>query len=88
MYRITTLVAGLALSVSAFALSLADLTQSDASAGLKDALSQGAKVAVLVGLVCVPSTNCRAQTGWLGAVSGSRPGHAATCTSTPCAMSA
>ena len=46
MYRITTLVAGLALSVSAFALSLADLTQRDASAGLKDALSQGAKVAV------------------------------------------
>ncbi|RRW43773.1 DUF4197 domain-containing protein, partial [Stutzerimonas stutzeri] len=46
MYRITTLVAGLALSASAFALSLADLTQRDASAGLKDALSQGAKVAV------------------------------------------
>ncbi|WP_278377673.1 DUF4197 domain-containing protein [Stutzerimonas kunmingensis] len=46
MLRITTLVAGLALSASAFALSLSDLTQSDASAGLKDALSQGAKVAV------------------------------------------
>ena len=47
MLRITTLVAGLALSASAFALSLSDLTQSDASAGLKDALSQGAKVAEL-----------------------------------------
>ncbi len=46
MLRITTLVAGLALSASAFALSLSDLTQSDASGGLKDALSQGAKVAV------------------------------------------
>jgi len=46
MLRITTLVAGLALSASAFALSLSGLTQSDASAGLKDALSQGAKVAV------------------------------------------
>jgi hypothetical protein len=46
MLRITTLVAGLALSASAFALSLSDLSQGDASAGLKDALSQGAKVAV------------------------------------------
>src|SRR3546814_24371 len=46
MLRIATRVAGLALSASAFALSLSDLTQSDASAGLKDALSQGAKVAV------------------------------------------
>lgn len=46
MLRLTTLVAGLALSASAFALSLADLTQSDASGGLKDALIQGAQVAV------------------------------------------
>tara|TARA_R110000782_G_scaffold135194_1_gene227633 strand:+ start:66 stop:731 length:666 start_codon:yes stop_codon:yes gene_type:complete len=41
-----SLAAGLALSSSVFALSLADLTQSDASGGLKDALTQGAKVAV------------------------------------------
>ena len=46
MLRISTLVAGLALSASAFALSLADLSQSDASGGLKDALIQGAQVAV------------------------------------------
>jgi hypothetical protein len=46
MFRITALVAGLALSASAFALSLADLTQQDASGGLKDALIQGAQVAV------------------------------------------
>jgi hypothetical protein len=46
MLRITALVAGLALSASAFALSLADLTQQDASGGLKDALIQGAQVAV------------------------------------------
>ncbi|WP_312467059.1 DUF4197 domain-containing protein [Stutzerimonas nitrititolerans] len=46
MRRITTLIAGLLLSSSAFALSLSDLSQGDASAGLKDALSQGAKVAV------------------------------------------
>ncbi len=46
MFRLTTLVAGLALSASAFALSLADLTQTDASDGLKDALIQGAQVAV------------------------------------------
>jgi hypothetical protein len=46
MLRITALVAALALSTSAFALSLADLSQSDASGGLKDALTQGAKVAV------------------------------------------
>ncbi len=46
MHRITTLVAGLLLSTGAFALSLSDLSQGDASAGLKDALSQGAKVAV------------------------------------------
>ncbi|NQD91070.1 DUF4197 domain-containing protein [Pseudomonas sp. CrR25] len=46
MLRISCLVAGLALSASAFALSLADLSQSDASGGLKDALIQGAQVAV------------------------------------------
>ena len=46
MLRLLTLAAGFALSTSAMALSLADLTQGDASGGLKDALSQGAKVAV------------------------------------------
>jgi hypothetical protein len=46
MLRLITLAAGLALSSSVFALSLADLSQSDASGGLKDALTQGAKVAV------------------------------------------
>ncbi|HSC85413.1 MAG TPA: DUF4197 domain-containing protein [Pseudomonas sp.] len=46
MLRLTALVAGLALSASAFALSLADLSQSDASGGLKDALTQGAQIAV------------------------------------------
>ena len=46
MLRTLTLAAGLALCSSAFALSLADLSQSDASGGLKDALTQGAKVAV------------------------------------------
>jgi len=46
MRRIIPLIAGLLLSSSAFALSLSDLSQGDASAGLKDALSQGAKVAV------------------------------------------
>ncbi|WP_068829328.1 DUF4197 domain-containing protein [Pseudomonas sp. BMS12] len=46
MLRLTTLTAGLLLSASAFALSLADLTQSDASGGLKDALTQGAQLAV------------------------------------------
>ncbi len=46
MRRIATLAAALALSSSAFALSLADLTQKDASGGLKDALIQGAQVAV------------------------------------------
>ena len=43
MLRITALVAGLALSANAFALSIADLSQTDASSGLKDALTQGAK---------------------------------------------
>ena len=46
MLRLTTFAAGLALCTSAFAFSLADLTQSDASGGLKDALSQGARIAV------------------------------------------
>ncbi|MBV2134737.1 DUF4197 domain-containing protein [Pseudomonas sp. MAP12] len=46
MFRLTTLLAGLVLSLNAFALSIADLSQSDASGGLKDALSQGAKIAV------------------------------------------
>ncbi|MFC3607245.1 DUF4197 domain-containing protein [Stutzerimonas tarimensis] len=46
MRRFTALIAGLALSANALALSLADLTQSDANAGLRDALSQGAQVAV------------------------------------------
>lgn len=46
MLRLISLAAGLALSSSAFALSLADLSQNDASGGLKDALTQGAKVAV------------------------------------------
>ncbi|WAC45045.1 DUF4197 domain-containing protein [Pseudomonas sp. SL4(2022)] len=46
MLRLLTLAAGFVLSSNAMALSLADLSQSDASGGLKDALSQGAKVAV------------------------------------------
>ncbi len=46
MRRIAILAAALVLSSSAFALSLADLTQKDASGGLKDALIQGAQVAV------------------------------------------
>ncbi len=46
MLRITTFVIGLALSASALALSLSDLSQGDASKALRDALSQGTKVAV------------------------------------------
>lgn len=46
MLRFTTLAAGLLLSANALALSLADLSQSDASGGLKDALTQGAQIAV------------------------------------------
>lgn len=46
MLRLTTLAAGLLLSAGAFALSLSDLSQSDASGGLKDALTQGAQIAV------------------------------------------
>ena len=44
--RLTTLAAGLLLSASALALSLGDLSQKDASGGLKDALTQGAQIAV------------------------------------------
>lgn len=43
---VTGLCAGLLLSASALALSLGDLSQKDASGGLKDALSQGAQIAV------------------------------------------
>ncbi|GAB3462273.1 DUF4197 domain-containing protein [Azotobacter salinestris] len=46
MRRIAPLLAGLLLSANVFALSLTDLTQQDASGGLKDALSQGAQLAV------------------------------------------
>lgn len=46
MRRLTVLLAGLALCAHAFAFSLADLSQSDASGGLKDALGQGARIAV------------------------------------------
>jgi hypothetical protein len=46
MLRTLVFTASLALSASALAFSLADLSQSDASGGLKDALIQGAKVAV------------------------------------------
>ncbi|HYQ37714.1 MAG TPA: DUF4197 domain-containing protein [Pseudomonas sp.] len=46
MRRLATLFAGLALCANALALSLSDLSQQDASGGLKDALSQGAKIAV------------------------------------------
>lgn len=40
------LCAGLLLSANVFALALSDLSQSDATGGLKDALTQGAQVAV------------------------------------------
>jgi hypothetical protein len=43
---IATLLAGLALSAQVFALSISDLSQTDASGGLKDALTQGAQIAV------------------------------------------
>lgn len=46
MLRTGLLMAALAFSASAAALSLSDLSQGDASSGLKDALAQGAKVAV------------------------------------------
>ncbi|WP_297842789.1 DUF4197 domain-containing protein [Pseudomonas sp.] len=43
---IAGLCAGLLLSTNVFALALSDLSQSDASGGLKDALTQGAQIAV------------------------------------------
>ena len=46
MLRLTMFAAGLLLSANVFALSLSDLSQQDASGGLKDALIQGAQVAV------------------------------------------
>ena len=46
MLRTTALLTGLMLSASAWALSLSDLSQGDANKALKDALSQGTKVAV------------------------------------------
>lgn len=45
-FTLAGLCAGLLLSANVFALSLSDLTQSDASGGLKDALTQGAQIAV------------------------------------------
>ena len=42
--RFTSLCAGLLISASALALSLSDLSQGDASGGLKDALTQGAQM--------------------------------------------
>src|SRR5471032_1981494 len=44
--RFTALCAGLMMSASALALSLSDLSQGDATGGLKDALTQGAQIAV------------------------------------------
>ena len=44
--RLTTLCAGLLLGANAMALSLGDLYQGDATGGLKDALTQGAQIAV------------------------------------------
>ena len=44
--RLTTLCAGLLLGANAMALSLGDLSQGDATGGLKDALTQGAQIAV------------------------------------------
>ncbi|MCP1647220.1 DUF4197 domain-containing protein [Pseudomonas sp. GD04087] len=46
MLRFPVLLAGALLSFNAFALSLSDLSQSDATGGLKDALTQGAQIAV------------------------------------------
>ncbi|KWS96132.1 MULTISPECIES: DUF4197 domain-containing protein [Pseudomonas syringae group] len=45
-FTFAVLCAGLLLSANVFALSLNDLSQSDATGGLKDALTQGAQVAV------------------------------------------
>lgn len=44
--HLTTLCAGLLLGANAMALSLGDLSQGDATGGLKDALTQGAQIAV------------------------------------------
>ncbi|WP_413794193.1 MULTISPECIES: DUF4197 domain-containing protein [unclassified Pseudomonas] len=44
--RFTSLCAGLLICANAVALSLGDLSQQDATGGLKDALTQGAQVAV------------------------------------------
>lgn len=44
--RLTTLCAGLLLGANAMALSLGDLSQGNATGGLKDALTQGAQIAV------------------------------------------
>ncbi|MFC6339404.1 DUF4197 family protein [Pseudomonas sp. CCM 7891] len=44
--RLTALCAGLLLGANAMALSLGDLSQGDATGGLKDALTQGAQIAV------------------------------------------
>ena len=44
--RFAGLCAGLMISASALALSLSDLSQTDATGGLKDALTQGAQLAV------------------------------------------
>ena len=44
--RFAGLCAGLMISASALALSLSDLSQQDATGGLKDALTQGAQIAV------------------------------------------
>ncbi|WP_236198421.1 DUF4197 domain-containing protein [Pseudomonas pseudonitroreducens] len=46
MLRFPVLLVGALLSFNAFALSLSDLSQSDATGGLKDALTQGAQIAV------------------------------------------
>ena len=46
MRKLTLLAAGLLFAGASHALSLADLSQQDATGGLKDALSQGAKLAV------------------------------------------
>lgn len=45
-FTLASLCAGLLLSGNALALSLGDLSQSDATGGLKDALTQGAQIAV------------------------------------------
>lgn len=45
-FSMVSVFAGLMLSTSVFAVSLSDLSQSDATGGLKDALTQGAQIAV------------------------------------------